>query len=280
MTIEAYTLLEVLAAALIASLITAGIMAIATASTRHAAHLDRLEAAEDLAAAKAAQIRMEAARSMLTLAPAYGADTGLMPVVEADPDPVQHDEAADAIAYENAMVELEAEQAVEFSEWLADANAAAKQHVAEQVDVDAGLAELKQRAAELVPACCTGHGDEPCDPGSDLVPPYCCGDCPARVPAAEVVPVTAAELSPIGPDRMPRMRWWGWPLMAVLLVVALLIAVVVGLVELGAVCRERLAAWWQHRAAGAVELELEHPAPAVAYRARHLAPAGRWWWSR
>lgn len=69
------------------------------------------------------------------------------------------------------------ERSKEFGEWLEDANAAAEEHVAEWLDVPAGLAKLKQRVAETGRACCDDHGNEPCDPHAGFVLP-CCGDCP------------------------------------------------------------------------------------------------------
>jgi hypothetical protein len=38
-------------------------------------------------------------------------------------------------------------------------------------------------AVESAERCCTAHGDEPCAQDSGFVPPYCCGDCPDRMPA-------------------------------------------------------------------------------------------------
>lgn len=88
------------------------------------------------------------------------------------PDAVQLRESVD-----DEVARRIVERSKEFGVWLADANAAAEDHVAERLDVPAELAKLKQRAAEADRACCDGHNVEPCDPHAGYVLP-CCGDCP------------------------------------------------------------------------------------------------------
>jgi hypothetical protein len=93
-------------------------------------------------------------------------------------------------------------------------------------------------------------------------------------------PITADDLAPIGPDRLPQVPVWACALLAAALAALtplLALAAVVALVWWGwdsAVQRRELAP------VGPVVMELEHPAPADAYNARHRAPAGRWRWSR
>lgn len=271
MITDAYNLAEVLFAAFIGAFAGGVGVFIATMAVRRDAALDRIEAAGDLGAARAAQIAMEASRSYLVLAPAYQAHTAEYRMV--DPD---HDSTPG------------------FDAWLATANADADAAVAETVDTTAALAVLKQRAgaAGLIlddtgpqAACCAGHGgDEPCIPDAGYALP-CCGSCPDRIHDTNLVPVTADDLAPIGPDQMPAMTWRRRAQLAAAalpVLVALVLLAVASLVWLG---WDRLA---EHRAARRaqraipvieaapeVEMELAHPAPPKRKKYEALHRAGR-----
>lgn len=123
MITDAYNLAEVLFAAFIGAFAGGVGVFVATMAVRRDAALDRIEAAGDLGAARAAQIAMEASRSYLVLAPAYQAHTAEYRMV--DPD---HDSTPD------------------FDAWLATANAEADAAVPGAVDTAAALDALKQRA--------------------------------------------------------------------------------------------------------------------------------------
>jgi ABC-type branched-subunit amino acid transport system permease subunit len=179
-------------ASLVGAFAGGAVVFISTAWMRQEARADRIDAAEDLAAANAARVVMSAARVEVAaswLSPSYG-DTQAMPTVKP-------------------------------AEPVASAPA----------------------GAELVPV--------------------------------DDAPVTADDLSPIGPDRLPQVPRWALAALAVLspaLLAVLLLVAVMALVWLGwDWAAERRAARRRRREAESVVIELAHPAPADAYRARHRA---------
>lgn len=217
MTRELFNLAELLGAHLIGVFVGGVAVFLATVWMRNDAAADRIVAADDAAKVAAGLVRMESARQLLPLAPAYAAMTAEYRMVEPVPDaPV--------------------EETVPVSE----------------------LDDL------LMPDFV---------PGQPL--PDADGTGTALVLAVDEPPVTADDLAPIGPDRVPQVPRWVLAALAIaspLLLAVLVLLAIAALVWLGA---DRTAEWWadrrRRRDAEAVEIVMAHPAPATKYKARHSA---------
>ncbi|MEV4415005.1 hypothetical protein [Catellatospora sp. NPDC049609] len=192
---------------------------------------------------------------------------------------IRSDAAADRITAADDLATSRAEriraEAARSSAWLAPAYRDDTQTFAAIIDKP----EHTPTCPDLYYCPTSGEVESGCHGGFDT----CCAapqlhqpgpDAPVEqtTPVVDdLPPVTAADLAPIGPDRMPAVPWWLWLTLPAFAVLALLLMVVVGLVELGAVCRERLAERRDRRTADAVEMTLACPAPAGQYVPRHRA---------